>query len=40
MIPKKPAPDFVPECKPVFGKDYAQAKKIDFDPIQSNRIKV
>jgi hypothetical protein len=24
---------------PVFGKDHAQIKKLDFDPIQSNRIK-
>jgi hypothetical protein len=26
--------------KPVFGKDHAQNKKLNFDPIQSNRIKV
>jgi hypothetical protein len=26
--------------KPVFGKDHAQAKKSDFDPIQFDRIKV
>ena len=25
---------------PVFGKDHAQAKKSDFDPIQFDRIKV
>jgi hypothetical protein len=27
MIPKKPAPDFVPGCKPIFGKDHAQTIK-------------
>jgi len=26
--------------KPVFGKDHAQAKKSDFDPIQLDRIRV
>jgi hypothetical protein len=38
MIPKKPAPGLT-GWKMVFGKDHAQTKELDFDPIQSDRIK-
>jgi hypothetical protein len=38
--PEKACPGLDPEWKPIFGKDHAQTKKLDLDPIQSNRIKV
>jgi hypothetical protein len=38
---KPPKPEHDPEkWDPVFGKDHAQTKKLDHDPIQLNRIMV
>jgi hypothetical protein len=40
MIPKSMPLDLIRGWKPVFGKDHAQTKKLDLDPIQLNWIKV
>jgi hypothetical protein len=40
MIPKSMPLDLIRGWKPVFGKDHAQMKNLDLDPIQLNWIKV
>ena len=37
--PEKACPGLDPGWKAVFGKDHAHTKKLDFDPVQSDRIK-
>jgi hypothetical protein len=36
--PEKASPGLDPGWKPVFGRDHAQTKGLDHDPIQLNRI--
>src|SRR5438874_1988427 len=38
--PEKACPGLDPGWNPVFGKDHAQTKELDHDPIRSDRIMV